>query len=125
MATALIIGSEVTAPSTILALRHRENLNITFIDIGLQLDTDGARLVKALASSSPEEWDAQTIRFISKQPVASQNSGIHEKRAFGSDYPFRNIHTAPSRVGAAQVARLGVAVHAFTTGDSRVLSGGH
>ena len=32
----------------------------------------------------------QTIELTSKQPAASRNSGIPEKRVFGSDYPFRN-----------------------------------
>ena len=91
MTTALIIGSGVAAAGAALALSHRENLKITVIDIGLQLETDREQLVEALASSSPNEWDAHTIELISKQPVASRNSGVPEKRVFGSDYPFRNV----------------------------------
>ena len=91
MTTALIIGSGAAAAGAALALSHRENLKITVIDIGLQLETDREQLIEALASSSPDEWDEQTIELISKQPVASRNSGIPEKRVFGSDYPFRNV----------------------------------
>ena len=91
MTTALIIGSGAAAAGAALALSHRENLKITVIDIGLQLESDRQQLVEALASSSPDEWDEQTIELISKQPVASRNSGIPEKRVFGSDYPFRNV----------------------------------
>jgi len=90
MATALIIGSGAAAAGAALALRHREDLQITVIDIGLQLETEREQLVKTLASSSPDEWDLQTIELISKQPGASRTSGIPEKRVFGSDYPFRN-----------------------------------
>ena len=90
MTTALIIGSGAAAAGAVLALSHRENLKITVIDIGLQLESDRVRLVEALASSSPDEWDEQAIELISKQPVASRNSGVPEKRIFGSDYPFRN-----------------------------------
>jgi len=90
MTRALIIGSGAAAAGAALALNHRENLEITVIDIGLQLETDRQQLVSALASSSPDEWDAKTIEYISKQPVVSRTRGIPEKRLFGSDYPFRN-----------------------------------
>jgi ferredoxin len=91
MTTALIIGSGAAAAGAALALSHRENLKITVIDIGLQLENDREQLIEALASSSPDEWDEQTIELASKRPAASRNSGIPEKRIFGSDYPFRNV----------------------------------
>ena len=91
MTTALIIGSGAAAAGAALALSHRENLKITVVDIGLQLESDRERLAGVLASSSPDQWDEQTIELISKQPVAARNSGIPEKRVFGSDYPFRNV----------------------------------
>lgn len=91
MTKALIIGSGAAAAGAALALSRRENLEITVIDIGLQLEADRKQLVEALASSSFDEWDAQAIELISKQPVASRNSGVPEKRVFGSDYPFRDV----------------------------------
>jgi ferredoxin len=91
MTKALIIGSGAAAAGAALALSHRENLEIAVIDIGLRLEGDRKKLVEALASSSPDEWDAQAIELISKQPVASGNSGVPEKRVFGSDYPFRDV----------------------------------
>ena len=90
MSTALIIGSGAAAAGVALALSHRENLEITVIDIGLQLESDREQLIEDLASSSPDEWDRQLIELTSRQPAASRNSGIPEKRVFGSDYPFRN-----------------------------------
>jgi ferredoxin len=90
MTTALIIGSGAAAAGAALALSHRENLQITVIDIGLQLESDREQLIETLATSSPDQWDEQTIELISKQPVASRNSVVPEKRVFGSDYPFRN-----------------------------------
>jgi ferredoxin len=91
MTSALIIGSGAAAAGAALALSHRENLKITVIDIGLQLEAGREQLVEALASSSPGQWDERTIELVSKQPVASRNSGVPEKRVFGSDYPFRNV----------------------------------
>jgi len=90
MTTALIIGSGAAAAGAALALTHRENLEITVIDIGLQLESDRQQLIDRLASSAPDEWDGKTIEVISKQPVAARSSGVPEKRVFGSDYPFRN-----------------------------------
>jgi ferredoxin len=91
MTTVLIIGSGAAAAGAALALCHRENLKITVVDIGLQLEADRVQLVEALASSPPDEWDEHTIELISKQPVAPRHSGVPEKRIFGSDYPFRNV----------------------------------
>jgi ferredoxin len=90
MTTALIIGSGAAAAGAALALSRRENLEITVIDIGLQLESGRKQLIESLASSSPDAWDRQTIKLISKQP-ASRTSGVPEKRVFGSDYPFRNV----------------------------------
>ena len=85
MTTALIIGSGAAAAGVALALSHRENLEITVIDIGLQLESDREQLIGDLASSSPDEWDRQLIELTSRQPAASRNSGIPEKRVFGSE----------------------------------------
>jgi ferredoxin len=92
VSTAIIIGSGSAAAGTALALSRRENVKITVIDIGLQLETDRQKLVDSLASSSPDEWDPETVEHISMQPAASGKKGIiPEKRVFGSDYPFRNM----------------------------------
>jgi ferredoxin len=91
MTTTLIIGSGAAAAGAALALSRRENLKITVIDIGLQLETDRERLIEALVSSPSDEWDEQAIELMSRQPVASRNPGVPEKRLFGSDYPFRNV----------------------------------
>jgi len=91
MTTALIIGSGAAAAGTALALSRRKDIQVTVIDIGLQLETERQQLVTTLASSSPSEWDTQAIELVSRQPVASRNSVVPEKRVFGSDYPFRNV----------------------------------
>jgi len=91
MSAALIIGSGAAAAGAALALSHRENLEITVIDIGLQLESDRARLIDELASASPDEWDEQMIELASKKPAAARTPGVPEKRVFGSNYPFRNV----------------------------------
>lgn len=91
MTKALIVGSGAAAAGAALALSHRENLDITVIDIGLRIEADRAQLVEDLGASSPDQWDEQAIELVSQQPVASLKSGVPEKRVFGSDYPFRNV----------------------------------
>lgn len=90
MTTALIIGSGAAAAGAALALSRREDIQITVVDIGLQLEAERKQLVTTLAATAPLEWDAQAIESISKQPVSAKNLSIPEKRVFGSDYPFRN-----------------------------------
>jgi ferredoxin len=91
MTKALIVGSGAAAAGVALALSHRENLEITVIDIGLQLENDREQLIETLASSAPDQWDEQAIKLISKQDVAPRKAIVPEKRRFGSDYPFRNV----------------------------------
>lgn len=91
MTRALIIGSGAAAAGAALALSRHKNLQVALVDIGLQLETERQQLVDILASSSPDEWDAQMVESISEQSAESGNRGVPEKRVFGSDYPFRNV----------------------------------
>ena len=91
MTTALIIGSGSAAAGAALALSRRDDLKITIVDIGLQLEADRQRLVDALASSDPDQWDTHLVKSVSHQPVGSKARGLPEKRVFGSNYPFRNV----------------------------------
>jgi ferredoxin len=91
MTTALIIGSGAAAAGVALALKHREDVEITVIDIGLQLEAERREIVNGLASGAPHEWSSDAVDLISEQPVVAGGRGIPEKRIFGSDYPFRNL----------------------------------
>jgi ferredoxin len=91
MTSALIIGSGPAAAGAALALSRREDLKITVIDIGLQIESERQQVIDRLASSAPRQWDAPLIDTISEQPVDSCTRGVPEKRSYGSDYPFRNV----------------------------------
>lgn len=91
MTTALIIGSGPAAAAAALALSRREDLKITVIDVGLQLETERQQVVDVLASSDPCHWDAALVDSVSERPVDSKTRGVPEKRVYGSDYPFRNV----------------------------------
>jgi ferredoxin len=89
--SALIIGTGAAAAGATLALSRREDVAITVIDIGVQLDAERQQMVARLASSEPAHWEAILVELVSAQPVSSGARGVPEKRSYGSDYPFRNV----------------------------------
>ena len=91
MQRALIIGSGPAAAGAALALCNREDLQISVIDLGLQLEPDRERTVEALAATDHESWDAHDVAEIAGQPVRSGSGSLPQKRAYGSDFPFRDI----------------------------------
>jgi ferredoxin len=99
MPTALVIGSGPSAAGTIIALSQRPDLEIIVVDLGLQLEHDRQEVVTELASQRVEQWDSSKVALVSAQPVDSTVKGLPEKRAYGSDFAFRDAgqlrHIAP------------------------------
>jgi ferredoxin len=100
MTTAIIIGSGAAAAGAALALSQREDLEISVIDLSLQLEADRQQLVTMMASTAPHEWDRETKEYVSMQPVSAGVRGVPEKRVFGSNYPFRNVGQLAGLSGA-------------------------
>jgi hypothetical protein len=91
MPTALIIGSGPSAAGAALALAEREDLQIVVLDLGLQLEQERQQVVGQLAERAPGHWDRELVELVSAQPVNSAVKGLPEKRAYGSDFAFRDI----------------------------------
>ena len=91
MPAALIIGSGPASAAAALALSRREDLQITIIDLGLELEPDRRALVDILSTSSPASWDPEVVKRVAEQPVGNSSGGLPQKRTYGSDFPFRNI----------------------------------
>jgi ferredoxin len=89
--TALIIGSGPSAAGTAMALSRRRDLEIVMIDLGLELEPDRQNIIDGLASQSTEHWDPSKVAQVSAPPVDSEVRGLPEKRAYGSDFAFRDI----------------------------------
>jgi choline dehydrogenase-like flavoprotein len=102
--SALIIGSGAAAAGVALALARQDDLAITVIDIGVQLEEDRRDAVDVLASAKQAEWEESLLRLISTEPVDSGSRGVPEKRCYGSDYPFRNVGQLAGLVPARGVA---------------------
>ncbi len=90
MPTALIIGSGPGAAGAALALTADPAHHVTVIDLGETLETDRSATRADLASTQEEAWPPSDIRRIGEQPAAAGRGRIPQKRAFGSDFPFRD-----------------------------------
>ncbi len=88
---ALIVGSGPSAAGAALALAAERDVDITVLDLGLQLEAEQHDAVERLAGGAPATWDPDALRAISAQPVTTLVEGLPEKRAYGSDFPFRDI----------------------------------
>ena len=117
MPTALIIGSGPSAAGTAMALSQRPDLEIVVIDLGLQLESDRRDIVDELASQSTEDWDSSKVAHVSARPVDSQVKGVPEKRAYGSDFPFRDVGQLRDIIAGVQVhdAVVSAAYGGFST----------
>jgi ferredoxin len=89
--TALVIGSGPSAAGTAMALAQRPDLEIVVIDLGLQLEADRRAIVAELAERPTDQWDSSKLALVSVQPVDSAVEGLPEKRAYGSDFAFRDV----------------------------------
>ena len=90
MTTNLIIGSGPAAAGAALALAEDPRQQITVVDVGHQLELPNQAAVKRLASAEPSHWESRDLELVTHQPIAGSASGLPEKRAYGSDFPFSN-----------------------------------
>ena len=91
MPTALVVGSGPSAAGTVMALSQRPDLEIVVIDLGLRLEHERQRIVDELAAGSTTDWDLAKVNPVSTAPVSTGVKGPPEKRAYGSDFPFRDV----------------------------------
>ena len=90
MPTALIIGSGPAAAGAALALTADPAHQVTVIDVGGTLEPDLSLARSAVASTNEESWSKTDINRINRQPAPIEVGGIPQKRAYGSDFPFRD-----------------------------------
>jgi choline dehydrogenase-like flavoprotein len=91
MPTSLIIGSGPAAAGVAMALALDPSQQITVLDIGGELESDRRRVRDAIASADESDWAPEDVGTISQQPVAANSSTLPQKRAYGSDFPFRDL----------------------------------
>jgi ferredoxin len=91
MVSALIVGSGPAAAGAALAMASRDDIEITVLDMGLELEGDHRKVLEALETTEPADWTAEGLAVITAQPIASTVHGIPEKFAYGSDFSFRDV----------------------------------
>jgi choline dehydrogenase-like flavoprotein len=91
MPTSLILGSGPAAAGAALALARDPQQRITVLDVGgtLEAPQDAARQV--MAGQPETEWSPSDLRLISRHAVRTRPGQLPEKRAYGSDFPFRDL----------------------------------
>jgi ferredoxin len=91
MPTALIIGSGPGAAGAALALAADPAQQIIVIDVGSTLEPDLRSTLDGLATTPEAAWPPADLERISRQPVPVPRGVLPQKRAYGSDYPFRDV----------------------------------
>ncbi|HMK62654.1 MAG TPA: GMC oxidoreductase [Acidimicrobiales bacterium] len=91
MSTALIIGSGPAAAGAALALTADPVQQVTVVDVGATLEADLDTSVGRLAATSEDAWSPADVALIGRQPVHAGRGVLPEKRAYGSDFPFRDV----------------------------------
>ncbi len=91
MPTALIIGSGPGAAGAALALAADPRQQVTVIDVGGRLEPELRATRSRLASTEEVSWSRSDIERISQQPVPTRRWVLPQKRAYGSDFPFRDV----------------------------------
>jgi choline dehydrogenase-like flavoprotein len=100
----LIVGSGPAAAGAALALTDA-GVHVDVVDIGVRLEDGQQSAVDALASLPPALWTTDDVRRIAAQPAVSRVRGLPEKRAYGSDFPFRDVGQLAGIVGIDGVNR--------------------
>ena len=90
MPTSLIIGSGPGAAGAALALAADPDQRITVIDLGGTLEPELRSTLGRLAVTPEASWSPADLERISRQPVPIPRGVLPEKRAYGSDFPFRD-----------------------------------
>jgi ferredoxin len=90
MPSALIIGSGPAAAAVAVALVDRHDWRITVLDIGLDLEPANRTALDRLAGQPSDRWGRQDLLTVARNPEPAGDGGLPEKRAYGSDYPFRD-----------------------------------
>lgn len=91
MTHSLVIGSGPAAAGAVLALAEDPTQRITILDIGHELERPNREALSRLAKGTPLTWETLDLDLITQRPVESFSRALPQKRAYGSDFPFRNV----------------------------------
>jgi choline dehydrogenase-like flavoprotein len=87
----LIIGAGPAAAAAALALSESSDNKVRILDVGGRLEDENELARLRLSRSDPSRWEAADLRTIRETAVQTKQTGLPEKRIFGSDFPFRDF----------------------------------
>jgi choline dehydrogenase-like flavoprotein len=88
----IIVGSGPAGVAAAYALVN-QGLDVTMLDVGVDLEADTQATIERLRTTGPEAWPPDSIAKL-KSGMLATASGIPKKLTYGSDYPFRNVGQA-------------------------------
>ncbi len=91
MTSVIVVGSGPAAAGACLALLEAGDVRVTVVDVGGQLEADNASARDRLSAAVPAQWSPIDLDVIREQPVAEVAGQLPQKRAYGSDFPFRDL----------------------------------
>lgn len=87
---AIVVGS---GPSGVLCAWSllRAGWKVTMLDVGMSLESVRAEKLTALGAVEPASWNRSSEAAFLREGISAGASGIPLKRAYGSDFPYRNV----------------------------------
>ncbi len=83
-----VIGSGPAGVAAAHALVKQE-VDVTMLDVGLELEPERQRQVDEMAATSPDGWKPETVAKL-KEGMLATVGGIPQKLCYGSNFPFRD-----------------------------------
>ena len=87
-----VIGSGPAGIAAAHALVNK-GVEVTMLDVGLELEPDRERLIDEMYAREPEAWNVGQIEEL-KRGMRATADGIPQKLTYGSDFPFRDAGQA-------------------------------
>jgi choline dehydrogenase-like flavoprotein len=87
----LIVGAGPAAAGAALACTRDPAVRITILDVGGRLETENDDARVRMAAAEQIDWAPEDLSAISRLPERSRVNGLPEKRAYGSNFPFRDL----------------------------------
>lgn len=89
--TVIIVGSGPAAVGAALGAIQHPDVQVTVLDVGARLEEGSVQALTRLAGAPQPQWDPLDVATVSQRPVALTGHALPQKRAFGSDFPFRDF----------------------------------
>ena len=113
MTSVIVVGSGPAAAGACLALLEAGDVRVTVVDIGGELEADNASARDRLSAAVPTQWTSLDLETVREQPVSQVAGQLPQKRAYGSDFPFRDLGQLRGRAQRPPDANESVVSSAF------------